>query len=214
MSCGSSGPCSCTPGCPKAAAVANSLGFTGVPACCAAPCPAFPFIKVNICINLNQSTEVRIRQGCRRAPLTRCADIGWEWGKTMDTGLANCGIVNWNRTVKNGTFLNVQFCNRDACAPCGSSISSCGRRLLNQLVRFQVDGVEYRWLLEAILANPPDSDALEAEGLCYYVRCTGAATGCCSDATFTSLGNIPAGAEIVFGPLGVPFPQYLITPAA
>ena len=190
--------------------MSNSLGFSGVPGCCVSPCPSMPFHKVNICIGLNQATSVRIRQGCRRAPLTSCADIDWEWGKSMDIGLKKCGTVNWNRTVKNGTFINIKFCNVDECTPCATDITSCGRQVVNQLYKFEVDGVDYRGLLEAILnlETPIAQEVLEELGVCYSVGC--GASVCCDVLTFTTLGNIPPGAEIVFGPLGVPFPTYLL----
>jgi hypothetical protein len=190
--------------------VAGSLGFIGTPACCRAPCPAFPLHKVVICIALNDSTSVRIQQGCATvSPLLDIegdCNVDWSWGQTYTSDGRKCVTVNWNRTVTDGSFVRLRFCNDDPCETCvDADYNSCGQLVANQLLKFEVDGVNYVSQLKAIAAA---GSAVEG---CYAVRCISGLSGsCCDPEVPISLNNIKAGVEVIFGPIGTSTPIPLV----
>ena len=204
MPCTGSGPCNCSAGCPLPAGVASSLGFIGTPACCRAPCPAFPLHKVVICISLNDNTLVKIQRGCASTsslvdlPSEDC-NIDWSFGREFSSDGRKCQLVNFTETVTDGSFIRLRFCTADFCSPCGETdLTACGQRVQNQLVKFVVDGVNYKTQLQ-LIANAGGA----AEG-CYSVDCF--STACCDPDVDINLNDITAGTEIVFGPIGTSIP--------
>lgn len=204
MPCSASGPCNCTAGCPVPQGVSNTLGFNGVKACCRVACPALPLHKVVICIALNDTTSVKIQQGCRPDHFVEededCA-IDWTWGQTYSSDGRKCAVVNWNRTVTDKSFVRLKFCRESECdAPCEAAYNSCGRKIVNALLKFQVDTVDHVAGLQAVARYD------RGHGLgCYRVVCGGE---CCDTDVqeYVHLSDIRAGTEIVYGPIGTTVP--------
>lgn len=205
--------CACSSGCPRSIGVANTLGFAGgAPACCRTACPTFPIHHVVICVQVNSNTTVTIEEGCRAldsAP-DSCDEISYGFASNDNSWGRKCRVVEFNRKVPSERFLRVRFCsNSNTCAPCGDELSLSGGLVPNKLIRFQVDGVNYKNTLQAVLDREP---AVHAANPCLYVGCIGGAydtprtADCCAidgeADTFTTLNEIPRGAEIRFGPIG------------
>lgn len=207
MPCSASGPCNCSAGCPVPLGVASTgLGFVNVKACCRVPCPAFPLHKVVICIALNDNTSVKIQQGCGTSShLVEEQDdctIDWSWGQTYTSDGRKCQVVNWTRTVTDGSFIRIKFCRADDCEDCTVDYNSCGRKIVNALLKFQVDGVDTVAALQEVAKHNGGI------GLgCYSVQCRGA---CCdTDPGYVVLSDILAGTEIVYGPIGTSVPMFV-----
>jgi hypothetical protein len=196
MSCSGYGPCSCAPGCVKPAAVANAQGFRNAPGCCAAPCPAFPLHKLNICLSVARGTLVEFTRGCGG---TTCDDINWGWSEFQSSNGDTCATINISYTdIQNGSFVRLKLCPENPCNPCDPQYTCSGALVYNTLTKFQVDGVDYKTTLQAI-ANSEDQDTF-----CYKVRC--ADGGCCDPLVFVNLDRMKLGTEIVFGPIGTSLP--------
>ena len=202
MPCTASGPCSCTPGCPLPQGTSGSLGFVGVKPCCRVPCPSFPLHKVVICIALNEVTAVKIQQGCGTnsplltAELESDCTIDWSWGQVYTTDGRKCQVVNWTRTVTDGSYIRLKFCRADDCDDaCEPDYNSCGTKIVNALLKFQVDGVNTVSYLQKI-AETGGYD-------CYRVECRGE---CCEEGDVVHLNDIRPGTVIQYGPIGTSTP--------
>jgi len=206
--------CACSSGCPRSIGVANTLGFAGgAPACCRAPCPTFPIHHVVICVQVNNATTVTIEEGCRTldSDPDGCGEISYGFASNDNSWGRKCRVVEFNRKVSSDRFLRVRFCsNSNSCAPCGEDVSLTGGVIPNKLIRFQVDGVNYKNTLQLVLER---NEAVHDTNPCLYVGCIGGLYGrerfsdCCTvDATtgdtFLTLNDIPRGSEIRFGPIG------------
>jgi hypothetical protein len=199
MSCSGSGPCTCAPGCPKPAGIANSLGFSGVGACCAAPCPSLPFHKLDVCLQLNRNTTATIQVGCRLGSSDPC-EAYFPESRDYSSDGRDCQVVNFQRTVKDGALVRIVLCQKD-CVPCGANppLSTCGVPVLNKLLKFSVDGISYVPLLDLL-----GDQEVESTSSCTFVRCTASGACCDTEEVIVVSTSIPAGVTIQFGPVGEP----------
>lgn len=208
MSCSGTGtnPCNCTGArCPKGAGVANTLGFKGsVAACCKFPCPTFPIHHVKICVKVNENTCVKIQQGCWYG--TECTDVDWTWGTTDDSWGRKCRVIEWNRKVPKNTFIRIRFCSCDNCsAGCGEGDydQSLGASIHNALLKFEVDGLDYTSVIQGSL------EPGTVQRGCITTSCFGFGDCCTTepedDPRWTSVVDIPWGAQVTFGPIGQAF---------
>jgi hypothetical protein len=191
--------------CPLPAGVGNSLGFSGVGACCAAPCPLFPLHKVHICLQINRATCARIQQGClENDQLQQGCIVKYGWGQLEDTWGRECRTIVFDRAVPRNSFIRIRLCSCDGCdASCGVDSSL----QYNQLKSFQVDGVEYAPLLDLVRGVEPDGSLG-----CLQVNCYGDSS-CCDEDVFRTTGSLaemPVGSQIVFGPIGQTIPEPVV----
>jgi hypothetical protein len=200
---------------PAGSNIANPLGFSGRHPCCAAPCVQFPPNNVQICLTINSRTQVKISQGCRidgqgcdlYFPPSVAAD---SWGK-------RCRLVSWTRQVPTGAYIRIQLCPLDGCSDACDTPAYSTLSIPNSLSTFTVNGVSK---LGDFLAARQDGGELD-ESCLVKAACIGAKSvsttpvvgdTCCqwitaalapNNVSWTSLGNLPAGTELIFGPIGL-----------
>ena len=196
--------CKCDTGFPLASGITGTLGFTGAQ-CCRAPCPALPIHHVKICIRINENTSVKIQQGCAVANLPQpTCPVDYNWGLIENSWGRSCRLVEWNRKVPSATFIRLRLCGADNCSSCSEiAYTPCGVPIANQLLKFEVDDVDYTSVLQ-LIAN---SEFREAG--CIHVWCRSDEGPCAAACTAASTGGInllamPIGTEIQFGPIGQP----------
>lgn len=151
MSCGS-GICGGAARFPLQSGVSNTLGFITQAvntACCPFPCPSFPLHKVSICVRINALTCIKFQTGCGipgTGPVCDY-DIKWSWDTTQDTWGRSCRVVHFERTVPDGAFVRFRLCR---CDPCADDNDATDVYVPNVLLKFQIDGVDYRAFLDAL----------------------------------------------------------------
>lgn len=213
MSCSGTNVCNCSgAACPRAAGVCNALGFGAGPACCKFPCPKFPIHHVKICIQVNQSTCVKIQQGCLLSQSGEDCSVDYEWGVVEDSWGRKCRVIEWNRQVPKDTFVRIRFCSCDACSTgCGRDTGGLLGAPTNKLLKLEVDGIDYVGFVQGVRDIGGVLGCVRAwctgstvgadnEGVC--CQYDGAATPGINTVSWTSVEDLPWGAEIVFGPIG------------
>ena len=144
---------------------------------------------------------MRIQQGCAVGTNPLACEVDYNWGLIENSWGRTCRLVEWNRKVPSKTFVRLRLCAADSCSSCNEqALTLCGKPINNELVKFEVDGVDYVSVLQAILV---DGGSLG----CIKVGCGAhASTACCerSSTSFNDLADMRVGAEITFGPIGSP----------
>ena len=152
---------------------------------------------------------MKIQQGCQVGTNPLDCEIDYNWGLIENSWGRTCRLVEWNRKVPSKSFIRLRLCSADSCSGCNeTALTLCGSVIKNELLKFEVDGIDYVGILQDLLLN--------YDGVlgCIKVSCP----GCCNSQQFpfTDLGNMPTGAEIVFGPIGAPllYPPQVPLPVA
>jgi hypothetical protein len=176
----------------------------------------FPPNNVQICLTINSNTQVKISQGCRLD--AEDCDLYFPPSVAADSWGKRCRLVSWSRQVPTGAYIRIQLCPLDGCTDACNPPAYGSLTIPNSLSTFTVNGVSKTTdLLAARQAGG------EAAGSCLVkAACIGAITddtyvtepSCClwtnasgtSPATrvsWTSLGDLPVGTELVYGPIGL-----------
>jgi hypothetical protein len=143
-------------------------------------------------VSLEQPSALKITTGCAGAT----GDCSVEWNDAMartwtTEGRARADIT-YDRHLPAGSFLKLNICPSGDC----SQVSACGE---NTLKRFEVDGAQYKEMLQSLTAlSPPGVLG------CLSVQCTaeGVESECCLNSALINLDAMRNGTQIVFGPLG------------
>ena len=231
-----SGSCKCDVGYPLAGGITGTLGFTGPHQCCRAPCPAFPIHHVKICIRINEYTSVKIQQGCgikkpsaKLLSETYGCPVEYNWGLIENSWGRSCRTVEWNRQVPSTSFIRLQLCSVDLCSTCeDTAYTLCGNEIKNQLLKFEVDQVDYTNVLQTVAGYYTSESKFGPLGVlgCVQVTCgkpytktvwskdaipTWEVDYCCDNRggktvpyVGVDLTNMRVGTKIQFGPLGQP----------
>lgn len=199
------GPCNCTLGCALPSGIANGQGILGA-RCCKGGCPRWPMRRVNICIQINDSTCVELQKGCQSLEDVQAGSCGidWAWGEKQSSWGRKCRVVNFNTDIQTGGYLRLRLCACNSCSSCTDSDLSSSGPVKNVLLKFEVDGVDYIGDLDIIANNSAEPNIPPfgyVANTCLHVGCftTGS---CCNSDEPTDLTNITQGTEIVFGPVG------------
>lgn len=179
----------------------GALGFRGT-SCCRVPCPGAPPVHVVVCVNVNRTSMVKFELGCfvGRTDVEQTCIVDYRPGETFTSNGKQCRTVQYNHLIPANSFLRITFCPVDgACsnAGCGVSDYNAGASTsVNSILSFKIDGVDIYGNLEALTTGE-----VHTQG-CVSVGCV-AGSGCCTiDDTFTTLAEIPWGAQVVVGPIG------------
>ena len=226
--------CRCDTGYPLASGITGTLGFYGPQQCCRAPCTAFPIHHVKICIRINEHTSVKIQQGCgikasaKLLKETYGCPVDYNWGLIENSWGRSCRTVEWNRMVPSTSFIRLQLCPVDNCTSCADkAYTLCGNAIKNQLLKFEVDQVDYTAVLQSVATYYTSDGFYGPLGIlgCIQVTCGNTYTEsefvkdkapvwktdyCCDNTINGSaykgvdLADMRIGTTIQFGPLGQP----------
>jgi hypothetical protein len=205
--------------------VPSSLGFTKAK-CCKTPCPNLPPVRVNICVQVNQSSKVIIQQGCYLGepgdqPVVdqHPCRVDWKTGYAATSWGDKFRRVTYSYWVPYKTFIRIRICaNTDTGCDgggCPVPLDSFGENIHNKILRFEVNGVD-------VVEQLNVTDIPDGYKNCVFIGCQdfirGAAIDypttdtCCHTAAGTgAVGTLkwtdatlalPWGAEIVVGPVG------------
>jgi hypothetical protein len=148
------------------------------------------------CFKVNNCSVVKIQQGCGLGAITtdqetQCA-VDYRSAITEDSWGKKCRVIVWDRQVPTNTFIRIRVCNSSpGCETGDCDLSAAGTIINNELVSFSIDGVSIKGQLQAVLTGGGFSN-------CVHVGCIDPEVAC----GFTTLANVPWGAEIVVGPIG------------
>ncbi len=210
----------------------SSLGFQKAK-CCKIPCPNFPAVRVNICVQVNQTSKVIIQQGCKlpeeEVALQPCR-VDWKTGYVATSWGDKFRRVTYSYWVPAETMIRIRVCpnTETGCSDggdCPVPYDAEGQFIHNRILRFEINGVDYASML--------NTTSIEggAEG-CLFIGCQDYIPGiasaeptypltttCCHYATAPQNSDavpilkyqdahdfLPWGAEIVVGPVGTPLP--------
>ena len=134
--------------------VPSSLGFQKAK-CCKTPCPNLPPVRVNICVQVNQTSKILIQQGCYIGEPETNSETAEKHPCRVDwkpTGLAATAWgdkfrrVTYSYWVPYKTYMRIRVCaNTDTGCDGGCPelpLDSFGEGIPNKIIRFEVNGVD------------------------------------------------------------------------
>ncbi len=194
--------------------------------CCKVPCPNFPAVRVNICVQVNQVSKVIIQQGCKlEDPDTQApCKVDWRSGFVASSWGDKFRRVTYSYWVPLKTMIRIRVCPNDAtgCTDSGSCpvpLDDAGNEIPNRILRFEINGVNYARYLNTATGIPRGSTGCLFLGCQDYIPATApldpsypSSTTCCHSANGTLYTpadyyeEMPWGGELIIGPVGTPLP--------
>ena len=169
----------------------------GARSCCRTPCPALPLRHHRICVAINSATKVVFAVGCPVPSDETTCEYNWTEIDTQNSWGKRCRVVVFDRKLQANQSVRIRFCSRNDCGDCADVVLGCtGSRVHNALLSYTVDGIDFTQYLQKLL-DLTIADQVPLSCVCSKVGCISPGSLCCIDNQFTSLSNIPPGAEII-----------------